>query len=419
MVPVDKIFFVFLIVSASCGEVTAQVATGEFIRSAFQDHEVRTFDDQLLFLSQRSYRMPAIREVQLRTQNRELLRTQQEYELRVSPANPWEIKANNEYYKNFAGSLSVQREIALRDALLERYWTVIEIVYFQEMKETSAQGMLTLKQQLAILENQVGSSYFDPDEFAELKVDELDYGLELEEYDHELSNQIYRVERMYPEAHQKSVTWTAKEIIPVNRIKEVADSLSDASVRSSLIAYQQQQVLLAQSHHTLEKRNFNLGFVQGSYDRRRVNQERTPYNISAGVTIPIFNPNKGDMARRKLQVIEAEYDLKEAQDESRIDKQILEKRLGSVVSRYASLKSRAEDLRNSNFAQTLSEIKGGDPLMYVQFNERLRRLEMLLIKVHRDILLTYVEYLSYIDHLQQMPLINFLDPQLRQIPVSR
>jgi hypothetical protein len=138
--------------------------------------------------------------------------------------------------------------------------------------------------------------------------------------------------------------------------------------------------------------------------------------ISAGVTIPIFNPNKGDMAKRKLEMIDAEYDFKEAEQYIELDRQILQDKLASLISRYNSLEGRIKELEESNYAQTLSTIKGGDPMMLVQFNQRIIKLNRLLLKIQRDVLLTYVDYLSFTDVLQQQPLRNFLSPSLESIP---
>ena len=74
---------------------SAQVTLAEFIKSANEDPEVKTFSEQARYLEQRTYRLPFLQRLELRTQNRELLANQQEYALRVTPANPWEVRNNN------------------------------------------------------------------------------------------------------------------------------------------------------------------------------------------------------------------------------------------------------------------------------------------------------------------------------------
>jgi hypothetical protein len=190
------------------------------------------------------------------------------------------------------------------------------------------------------------------------------------------------------------------------------DSLSRLGAVSSFIAYQQEKIKVAQSEYKLEKSNINLGFFQTEFDQRRANQDRTPFNISFGVTIPVVNPNKGDMAKRKIEMIEAEYDLKEATQEGETDKIIYQDRLTALIQRYRNLENRMLDMKKNNFAQTLSTIKGGDPLIVAQFNQRLGKLNDLLLQIRRDLLFTYVDYLAFTDNIQLQPLVNFLSDNL-------
>jgi hypothetical protein len=54
----------------------AQVSISEFLRSATEDPEVKTFTEQNRFLQQKTYRLPFLQRLELRTQNRELLANQ-------------------------------------------------------------------------------------------------------------------------------------------------------------------------------------------------------------------------------------------------------------------------------------------------------------------------------------------------------
>jgi hypothetical protein len=397
----------------------AQVSMSEFIASAYDDFEVKTFQDQVSYLNRKPYRISPLRETEVRVQNREMLQTHWQYGLRLSPSNPWEMKANSRYYQNVRSSLELEGEMALKDALVSRYYTIIEYLYYQQLRTLNVEGQETLNKQLDILEQQSGSRYFDADEYAELKVDQLNYTVQYEEYSYEVANQMHRIVRMYPKAHRRDIAWDPGSVISVERIKTVVDSLIQSSFRSALIAYQQQKINVAKSHYELEKHNFNLGFAQANYDFRRYHQDRNPVSISFGLALPITNPNKGDMARRKLNIIDAEYDLKETESENETDKLILQDRLLGLIDRYITLKLKITELEENNFAQTLSQIKGGDPLMFVQYNERIRKLDTLLARIRRNILNTYVEYLAFTDRIQQEPMINYLSPGLNALGGSR
>lgn len=404
-----------LLLSTFSISAIGQVSISEYLGSALQDPEVLTFEDQISFLNTRPYRLSPLREVQLRTQNRELLRYQQEFGVRLSPANPFEIRSQNQYFRDYNSTLSYEKEFALKEALIVRYLTVIEYTYFSDLRKLTEEGTRSLEEQLAILEKQSGSSYFDAEDFVDLKVDYLDYTVELEEIIFEQSNHLHRVARTYPPAHQRDIVWTFENIITPAQIRKVVDSLEMLSIKTSWVAYQEQRIRLAQSHYKLEKNNFNIGFIEGSYDYRRVNQDRNPVSISAGLSLPITNPNKGDMARRKLDEIEAKYDLEEEVYEAETDKKILSDKVRGLVDRMESVEKKIVDLRESDLAMTLSSIRGGDPVVLIQFGQNLNKLRELQHKVRRELFVSYVEYLAFTDHLQKQPLINFFSPTLTSV----
>jgi hypothetical protein len=394
----------------------AQLSLGEFLGSALSDHEVKTFSDQMSYLDTRPYQLSPLREVQLRTQNRELITTQQEFGIRLSPANPFELRSQNRYFREYNKALSFEREFALKEALLVRYLTVIEYIYFSDLLQLTNEGISNLDEQLAILEKQSGSRYFDAEDFVDLRMDQLDYTVDMEETRFELANQVHHISRTYPQAYQQSINWSNSNVISPQRIREVVDSLELLSIKTSWVAYQEQRVRVAQSQYSLEKNNFNLGFIQGSYDNRRVNQDRNPISISAGLSLPITNPNKGDMARRKLEEIEAKYDVEEEVYEAETDKKILSDKVRGLIDRLEHLENKLKALKESNVPMTLSTIRGGDPVVLIQFTQNLDKLNALSLKVKRELFISYVEYLAFTDHIQKEPLLNFFSPSL--VPVS-
>jgi hypothetical protein len=241
---------------------------------------------------------------------------------------------------------------------------------------------------------------------------QLNRMVEVEEADFELQNQQQRVVRLYPEAHGQALTWNLDTVIAIDRLESVVDSLTKASLVSASVEYQKQKIEMASREYALEKANINVGFLQTEFDQRRVEQDRSPINISFGVTIPITNPNKGDMAKRKLEMIEAEYDLEEAKHESQTDRVILQENVGNLIQRYRSLQLKIDQLEKGNLIQSLSALKGGDPLIVAQYREDIVKLEMLLLKLKREIYFAYIEYLSLADNLQQQPLVNYLSQNL-------
>jgi hypothetical protein len=401
-----RYFFILFFVTSHFGY--GQLSIDQFLLSATSAPSVKSLNEQVKYLRNKPYRLSPLQRLEFRTQNQELQSDQQEYALRITPANPWEIRSNNRYFKAYESSLVYENQIILKEALLERYYCVIEYLYNKELLSHKLENQKLLNDQTLILEKQSGSSYFDADEYLDLQVDHLDVTVELEEIEVDLTDQANQIDRLYGHFNKDEPTWDVSQIIDIDRIRFVVDSISTTALVNMSIAYQQQQVDLANSEYKLEKSNINTGFIQTEYDNRRAEQGRTPINISVGFTIPITNPNKGDMTKRKLEVIEAQHELEEVENMQKNDKTILQQRLSRLIKRYDDLKGKMAGLQSSTLAGTLSTIKGGDPRFILRFQENQVKLKIVLAKIRREILIAYADYLSFSDNLQQQPLRNYL-----------
>jgi hypothetical protein len=393
----------------------AQVSVAEFLRSAEDDPQVRSFDSQVDYLNSKPYRLSPLQKMEFRTQNRELLAYQQEYALRLNAANPWEIRNNSRYFLAYRDKISLEQELVFKEALLTRYNLVVMYVYRTRVKALAQVYERLLNEQVNVLEQLSGSSYFDADEYAKLKVAVIDKAIEYEEAGFDLENLRNEVNLLYPAARDKTLNWEVEELISPEEIERVIDSLAVIAFASRQLAYQQQKIELANREYALEKSNFNLGFLQTEFDHRRVVQERTPVNLSFGITLPVVNPNKGDMAKRRLDAIEAEHDFREVQShlETSVDASL--DKLKGAIERYRVMKLRMEEMLQSDLPHKLSMIKGSDPLVMLEFEVSRVKLRLLEAKQERNILLHYVSYLAVTDKLIQRPLANYLTRTLKPV----
>jgi len=390
----------------------AQVTVEEFLRSAMQAPDVKTAEAQISYLNTSPYRLSPLQKLEFRTQNREMLTTQQEYALRVNPANPWEMHNTNTYFKEYKTSLSLEKERALKEALEERYELVILYFYYYELKRFAEESEKLLEKQLAVLERQSASSFFDADEYVKLKIELLDKKADKEEAIFAWQSQKSSVNMFYPNTGKLDYRWEQQPIIEVAQIERVADSILSYTNKPLEVAYFQQQVNVDKSRYDMEKSNINVGFLQTSYDRRRVNQERNPFVISLGVTIPVVNPNKADMARRKLTLIESETELHMVQQQEIAAREIAYQKLKQSIARHNQLQQEIEKVEKSDLPHQLTMLKADDPLIPLQFEEGIQKLKNLLVKHKRNVLTDYLTFLAQADYLQQLPLINYLSPQL-------
>ena len=79
------------------------------------------------------------------------------------------------------------------------------------------------------------------------------------------------------------------------------------------------------------------------------------------------------MARRKLDEIESEYELNAARIEDQASQDVSYQKLKESIARYRDLQNKINELKNSSLQKDLTLLKGGDPLIALQFESGLNK----------------------------------------------
>ncbi len=395
---------------------TAQVSMEEFLGAAFQSQKLQTLDQQQNFLLTKPYQLAPIRKLAFQTTSNQLDRTRQDYSFRVLPSNPWEVRNTNNYFKTYSELIKIDQERQLRDALRERYLLIIEWGYWDEILMLKQEEKDNTQKLLSIMEAQRLSVNFNPEEYVELKLDQVDQAIELEEMAFNRDAIQKKVEALYEAAKQKSIGWNGASLMTVEKMEELTNrARQEGSNTGSELAYREKQIELAMRKWQLEKSNINVGFIQTQYEPFREESNRRPWSISMGLTIPLFNPNKGDMAQRKLQVIEAQGVFEQTKLAQRQGKDFAYEKMMNLLSRYKDVSKMTADLNFGDLANTLQQLKSNNPTTVVRLQNRSLRLKVLTARLKREILTSYIDFLMYAELLQQQPIINYLSPTLNSV----
>ncbi|MCC6833338.1 MAG: hypothetical protein IT213_00005, partial [Cytophagales bacterium] len=373
----------------------AQVTVGEFLNSVFEEPILKSFEAQAEYLNNKSvYRLAPIQKLEFRTESNQLDRTRQDYGLRINPANPFEVKRTTQYFKTYQELLYLDRDRTLKELLYARYLVIIGWVYYQEILELKEEDKKTTEKLLAILEGQRFSGLFDAEDYMELKMEQVDKIIEVEETLFEIDNQKRSVDALYNGARLKSVSWPVSTLISLERLEVVVDSLFNLSARAGEAAYREKQIDLAKREWQLEKSNINMGFLQTEYQERRIAQNRRPWSISMGITIPVFNPNKGDMTKRKLEMLEAEGEFNAAKNDQLAGREINREKIKSLIKRYRDVQTMVQSLNVGAVAATLQQIKDTNPIAVVRMQNNLIKLKVMAARLRQEIYLGYLDFLS-------------------------
>jgi hypothetical protein len=389
-----------------------QVSMEDFLYAALEEPALKSFTHQDDFLNTKPYRLAPIQKLEFRTRSNQLDPERQDFALRLNAANPWEVKRTNQYFKSYQEFVQLNRDRQVKESLMTRYQVIIEWVYYQEIQTWKEEDKRNTEKLISILEAQRYSGYFDAGDYVKLKLDQVEKAIALEEARFEIDNQRKRVAGLFEKATLKTINWQASEIIPLQNLEAVVDSLSRVETVGGEVAYRQKQVDLANTEWQLEKANVSVGFLQTQYQDFRIEQGRKPWSISAGITIPVFNPNKGDMTKRKLEMMEAEGDRDQARNDQQTGRELTQAKIKSLMKRYTEVNTMMNDLKVGTLATTLQQMDDSNPSAVIRLQSNLINLKIMATRLKQQIYLTYLEFLSYSEVLQQRPLINYLSPQL-------
>jgi hypothetical protein len=398
------LFFVFPLFAQ------AQVSMDDFLQAAWKEPALQSFANQDDYLNTNPYKLAPIRRLEFRTESNQLDRTRQDYALRLNPASPWEMKRTNQYFKTYQELLQLDRDRVLKESLQARYKVIIGWLYFEEIKQLKEVDTQTTAKLIQILEAQRNSAFFDAKDYVELKLDQVEKAIELEETRFEIDNQRRRVEALYENARLKNISWSMTDVLSIDQVKIVVDSIANLTSTAGEVAYREKKIDLFTSEWKLEKSNINVGYLQTKYENFRIDQNRRPWSVSLGVTIPVFNPNKPNMAKRKLEVIEAEGDLAQAKSDQQAGREMLQAKIESLIKRYRDVTTLMESLKVDELAITLQQIKDSNPMTTVRLQSNLIKSKTMATRLKQEIYLSYIEFLSYSEVLQQRPVINYLSP---------
>ncbi len=387
--------------------LNGQVGMDEFLEAALEAPAVKAFDNQNAFLQSNPYRLSLIRGLEFRTESNQLDPQRQDFALRLNPSNPWEVKRNNQYFQAYHEVLNLDRDRELKKVLKIHYDAVINWVYLEEQKKLKEEERLQTQTLIQILEAQRFSNFFDSKDYAELKIDQVEKAVALEEIYFEEDEQRSKIELLYPQAKNQIISWSLGELISISAIEQWVESHQSTPLKGE-VAYREKRVELAQSEWALEKSNLNIGYLQAQYQQFRIEQDRNPWSIGLGVRLPIFNPNKGNMTKRKIEVIEAQGDLAGAKIEQQAGLELVKKKLETLTTRYNNMQRQLDSLNIDTMAANLQEIEDSNPIIVVRLKRSLIKSRNIEARLRKEIYLAYIEYLGYSELLQQLPLKNYL-----------
>ena len=376
----------------------------QYLLSAEKDKQLERYQAELNFLESTSMRPSLIRETEVRMTTERLETKIDDYRLRVSPTNPWEIRANNRYKTQLEENTKTRYQISFSKALKTRYEMLLKHSYLSEMIRHSREEVDFRKKiadQITLQQTTI-----DLEELIEIESDLSNEEIKLAEMEMELNE----AQEMIALDIENQIDWTGFNMITPESVSSYLE-IQDSTDQQNLYK------LNAQQNFALEEKMFqvnkteafsNIGFLQANYETDRDGGIDNKMGLQLGITIPIANRDKADLARDRFELIEAKTDKEEKEQmvDQRIE--ILKSKLQSSYKMYAMINAKIERLEK--LKPTVSEAADLKP--FISYTTYRISLSKKKTDLHIDIVEDFIDLLDLQGLLVKSPLTNYLSNEL-------
>ena len=406
-------FFVIISLSFSFIESDAQFDMEGFLSTARSDISLVPTQSKLDFLKENNFNAPWISRVEFRTRSNDANISQDDFRLRITPANPGELKANKRYYDKQIDLLNLEHQEEFNNALKQRYLIMIAHI-FEFEKLTYLEKQIEINRKLIEMMNQTGmASSLDLGDLIDAEANELDLNLSIEDSEFEMIEIEYLIKQVYE--FTGNIDWNSKELIEVQDILNLfAEFKEHPTGQHIYLTKIDQKNLLAAERYKIEKSESlrNIGYFQAEYDVDRGNEPSDHFGYQIGIRIPIVNPDKPDLNRRKLDLMDDEAVLEGKKDDHKRKMELSVLRMEHYSNQYNEIKEKITLMSKQNYLGLQNPDKVMKISDLIKMNEFYMDLLTRKNAIQKKIYETYLEYLDLNGKISEPPLRNYLSKNL-------
>lgn len=402
---IKLISFLFIFSATS---LLGQFSVEKYLSAPFQNAELEGLVKQMEYLNNESFRSPLFRELELRLRSEDFNLSPEQYGVRLGFINPIERRANKTYNDIQSDYFETKYEYEVNLILANRYKQLISHYYLIQAKK---QLDTEIAQMMISYEQLQGTKFSFK---LMLETDEKILKKEIRRKDNQTSVEI--LENYIREIHgiTDSISWADFTLVTVEQIKNIM--ALDTNIRSNafklaLISFRMDE----QSYKIKKAESFrNIGFFQAEYDTDRGNDYNDHIGFQLGISLPVFNPDKPDLQRKKLELLESESELAQLEDESEVERFNLNKKLLKTIWTYEVVEKRLNDFTALGQNITYEEME--DYLALINYLSSLRSLKN---EIYLECLNTYIDLLALSSKLSGSPFVNYISNDLSPFSFDR
>ncbi|MBR9999385.1 MAG: hypothetical protein KFF73_10460 [Cyclobacteriaceae bacterium] len=405
------LFILFIICPRA---IDAQFSMNEFLSQARNDVRLYEHDLKSSFLEKNPYRSPWIQRTELRLRTNDLNVSADDYRFRINPTNPFEIRENKKYYKMEFEFLFTEYQKALNAALNDRYQLILDLMENHDMEILKNRQISVIADEIRSLDAQTSDPDFNLSDYIEARENLLQTRLESNEISHMIGMIKSEIEMKY--SFTGDIFAGEIQLADLQTIKIWLNTIfNDMDTTDNiLITSLQNKNLLSEQRINLEtaENRRNIGFIQAEYDRDRGNEMDEHVGFQIGVRIPLTNPDRPDISRRKIDLIEDQAGLMEKKAEISLQGELLGLKLDYLFSQYELI---INEKNQNDFLRIISLSPDLTPYDLIKAQRSMIRLERIGIQIKWEIYRAYIDFLYYSGRLIHIPLKNYLSENLSEI----
>ncbi|MEQ8685734.1 MAG: hypothetical protein RIE86_10595 [Imperialibacter sp.] len=353
--------------------------------------EIKAAKQQLEWFQQNRYGVAYFDEIDFRVGG--ITNDKTEYAFRLRPTNPFYFAAGKNMGKLLEADARLELKAAMQAAFFGKIAAWLKIRYatlqLQEVEASAAWRQKWLEN----MGQYISEGGFDAEELLDVELERIDLrvsGMNLtEELEGELANFMEWSSRADLESLAQSLSQSSFPDVSLEKLLSQLEGLEEAPSGVPLALEKEQlNVQLTESKVLLEKRDWDVGFVQPEWDME--GEER--FGLRVGIGIPIFNTNRMQTQNRQLSLINDKW----AEVKTRTEWDV---KLGAAYEKTLRMANQVKALKELDvqldaYREKLSVIDPGDArqslLKWLKAKEKLRG------RVIKDQFLLLSAYLDYL-----------------------
>lgn len=391
--------------------VLAQTTVSDFLLTAFEDVSINELDSQIDYITKKNTRIPVVDEVEVRMSNDERTYKDARYQLRLRPSNPWQIRRNNALFNARKEELSAEKRLMYKDNLIDRYELALDYFELNELAGINRKKMELASKKTTIFVENTSSDLFNTRDFVKSKVALVEL---LEELNAIQTQANSTRQEIIIRMQESNLDWQNFPLIDVETVDSISSNISARAFSSSELEFLAKRFETARRETEFEKADFDIGFVQAEY-APFIDADKTSLGFSVGVTIPIFQKNKPQIAERMLDQLRREEVLNAETRIDSIDKAIEYGFLVNIIEQHFKLIDDIENLKIDTLSINLARSENYDPIAIIELQEAALLLDEMVIKSRFSVLKQYLDFLFTYDAILNKPLTNYLSKGLSSL----